>query len=100
MYAGRIVETGAVRDIFRRPSHPYTRALLDAVPRLGDLDHGRRIKPIAGAMPSVFEPPTGCRFHPRCPVAVMPRCAEALPPTFVEGTHSVECLHGHRELAL
>ena len=51
MYAGRIVETGAVRDIFRRPAHPYTRALIDAVPRLGDLGHGRRIRPIAGAMP-------------------------------------------------
>jgi oligopeptide/dipeptide ABC transporter ATP-binding protein len=100
MYAGRIVETGPVRDIFRHPAHPYTRALLEAVPRLGDLDRRRRIKPIAGAMPSVFEPPTGCRFHPRCPLAVMPRCAEALPPQFRSGIHSVECIHGERELAL
>jgi peptide/nickel transport system ATP-binding protein len=100
MYAGRIVETGAVRDIFRHPAHPYTRALLDAVPRLGDLDRARRIKPIAGAMPSVFDPPPGCRFHPRCPVAVMPRCAEAQPPTFVNGVHGVECIHGQREIAL
>jgi ABC-type dipeptide/oligopeptide/nickel transport system ATPase component len=51
-------------------------------------------------MPSVFEPPPGCRFHPRCPVAVMPRCAEALPPTAVHGAHSVECIHGLKELAL
>ncbi|MEQ1768226.1 MAG: ABC transporter ATP-binding protein [Devosia sp.] len=100
MYAGRIVETGPVRDIFRHPSHPYTRALLDAVPRLGDIDRARRIQPIAGAMPSVFDPPTGCRFHPRCPVAVMPRCAQALPPTFSSGQHAVECIHGERELAL
>lgn len=100
MYAGSIVETGAVRDIFHRPSHPYTRALLDAVPRLGDIDRARRIQPIAGAMPNLFEPPTGCRFHPRCPVAVLPRCSEAPPPSFWTGTHRVECIHGHRELAL
>jgi peptide/nickel transport system ATP-binding protein len=100
MYAGRIVETGPVRDIFRRPAHPYTRALLEAVPRLGDLDRRRRIKPIAGAVPNVFDPPSGCRFHPRCPLAVMPRCGEALPPQFRSGIHSVECVHGERELAL
>jgi peptide/nickel transport system ATP-binding protein len=100
MYAGRIVETGPVRDIFRHPAHPYTRALLEAVPRLGDLDRRRRIKPIAGAMPSVFEPPGGCRFHPRCPLAVMPGCGEALPPAFRNGMHSVECIHGEKELAL
>ncbi len=100
MYAGRIVETGPVRDIFRHPAHPYTRALLEAVPRLGDLDRRRRIKPIAGAMPSVFDPPPGCRFHPRCPLAVMPRCSETLPPQVLSGIHSVECIHGERELAL
>jgi len=100
MYAGRIVETGEVRDIFRKPSHPYTRALLDAVPRLGDIDRARRIQPIAGAVPSLFDPPSGCRFHPRCPVAVLPRCAAALPPTFSSGLHAVECIHGERELAL
>lgn len=94
MYAGRIVETGAVREIFRRPAHPYTRALIEAVPRLGDLEHGRRIRPIAGAMPSIFEPPAGCRFHPRCPVAELPRCAAALPPVAREGGHEVACIHG------
>jgi oligopeptide/dipeptide ABC transporter ATP-binding protein len=99
MYAGRIVETGPVRDIFRAPAHPYTRALLEAVPRLGDLDRRRRIRPIAGAMPSVFEPPTGCRFHPRCPLAVMPRCGDALPPEFRKGLRSVACINGERELA-
>ena len=75
MYSGRIVESGPVRDIFRRPAHPYTRALLEAVPRLGDIDRHRRIQPIAGSMPNIFEVPTGCRFHPRCPVAELPRCA-------------------------
>jgi peptide/nickel transport system ATP-binding protein len=94
MYAGRIVETGATAEIFRRPAHPYTRALIEAVPRLGDLGHGRRIRPIAGAMPSIFDPPAGCRFHPRCPVAELPRCAAALPPVAREAGHSVACIHG------
>ncbi len=96
MYAGRIVETGSVRAIFRKPGHPYTRALIDAVPRLGDIDRARRIQPIAGAMPSIFDPPSGCRFHPRCPVAVLPRCAEALPPTHHDGDHAVMCIHADR----
>lgn len=98
MYAGRIVETGPVRDIFRHPAHPYTRALIEAVPRLGDLERGRRIKPIGGAMPSIFAPPAGCRFHPRCPVAVLPRCAEATPPQHRRDAHAVECIHGEKEL--
>ena len=87
MYSGRIIESGPVRDIFRRPAHPYTRALLDAVPRLGDIDRGRRIRPIAGSVPNIFDVPSGCRFHPRCPVAVLPRCAEATPPRFERGHH-------------
>jgi peptide/nickel transport system ATP-binding protein len=69
MYAGRIVESGPVGDMFRHPAHPYTRALLAAVPRLGDLDQRRKIKPIAGSVPNIFDAPPGCRFHPRCPVA-------------------------------
>ena len=100
MYAGRIVESGPVGEMFRHPAHPYTRALLAAVPRLGDLDQRRKIKPIAGSVPNIFDAPPGCRFHPRCPLAVMPRCAEALPPTAVSGAHSVECIHGLKELAL
>jgi peptide/nickel transport system ATP-binding protein len=99
MYAGRIIESGPVRTIFRKPAHPYTRALLDAVPRLGDIDRGRRIRPIAGSVPNIFDVPSGCRFHPRCPVAVLPRCAEGLPPHFGNGRHAVECIHGERALA-
>jgi len=99
MYAGSIVETGNVREIFHTPGHPYTRALLDAVPRLGDIDERRRINPIAGSMPNVFEPPTGCRFHPRCPVAVLPRCSAERPPTFGSGGRLIECVHGEAELA-
>jgi oligopeptide/dipeptide ABC transporter ATP-binding protein len=98
MYAGRIVESGGVRDIFHRPAHPYTKALLAAVPRLGDIDRRRRIQPIAGSIPNIFEVPRGCRFHPRCPMAVMPRCAAALPPRHMAGQHDVECIHGDQEL--
>jgi oligopeptide/dipeptide ABC transporter ATP-binding protein len=97
MYSGRIVESGPVRDIFRHPAHPYTRALLEAVPRLGDIDRHRRIQPIAGSMPNIFEVPPGCRFHPRCPVAALPRCASEPPPQFRRGPHAVECIHGVAE---
>lgn len=98
MYSGRIVESGPVRDIFRRPVHPYTRALLDAVPRLGDIDRHRKIRPIAGSIPNIFDVPGGCRFHPRCPVAQLPRCAEGAPPRFSSGRHHVSCIHGAEEL--
>ncbi|MCB8822487.1 ABC transporter ATP-binding protein [Microvirga rosea] len=68
MYAGRIVETGTTRQIFRRPAHPYTRALLNALPSSA----GRKdtLAPIEGEPPSLAAPPSGCRFHPRCPLAV------------------------------
>ena len=98
MYAGRIVESGPVGEIFRHPAHPYTRALLAAVPRLGDLDQRRKIKPIAGSVPNIFDAPTGCRFHPRCPVADPARCASQLPPVHERGGHAVACIHGATEL--
>ena len=63
MYAGRVVEIGSTLDIFQKPSHPYTRGLLAAVPRLGQsttLDY------IPGRIPDLVKPPSGCRFHPRC----------------------------------
>jgi len=67
MYLGRIVELGDAETIFRRPSHPYTRLLLDAIP---DLDHiGRARTPVGGDVPSPIAPPPGCAFHPRCPLA-------------------------------
>ncbi|SME88567.1 peptide/nickel transport system ATP-binding protein [Tistlia consotensis] len=67
MYLGRLVEWGTARDIFRRPQHPYTRMLLDAIP---DLEmSGRQRIPVAGEVPSPIHPPSGCHFHPRCPFA-------------------------------
>ena len=67
MYLGRIVEVGDTAEIYAAPRHPYTRALLDAVPKL---EGGRAVfKPIAGEIPSPLDPPKGCAFHPRCELA-------------------------------
>jgi peptide/nickel transport system ATP-binding protein len=67
MYLGRIVEQGPAEAIFRRPCHPYTRLLLDAIPDLEQI--GRVRTPIGGELPSPIGPPTGCAFHPRCSLA-------------------------------
>jgi len=89
MYAGRIVETGDVRDIYRRPAHPYTQALLGSVPRLGQKQ--RRLQAIPGQPPSLIDPPPGCRFAARCPRR-MARCDEAYPPDFaVAPGHRAAC---------
>jgi oligopeptide/dipeptide ABC transporter ATP-binding protein len=90
MYLGRIVETGTVDDVFTRPRHPYTRALIDAIPFP---DPARRMQhtKLAGEIPSPLNPPSGCRFHPRCPVA-LPICASQDPvTTSFTATHSAAC---------
>jgi oligopeptide/dipeptide ABC transporter ATP-binding protein len=66
MYAGRVIESGTVWDIFHRPRHPYTRALLDSIPKAGRKEHGKRLPTIEGIVPSLFELPKGCRFQDRC----------------------------------
>ena len=78
MYLGRIVESGEAREICRAPKHPYTRALLSAVPVV-DPDSKRQRILLAGDVPSPIHPPTGCPFHPRCPVAEA-RCRSEVPP--------------------
>ena len=75
MYAGRVVEEASVATIFRAPAHPYTRGLIECLPRL---DGNGRLGAIAGMMPGLRALPTGCRFHPRCPIAE-PRCAAETP---------------------
>jgi peptide/nickel transport system ATP-binding protein len=89
MYLGRIVEQGTVEEILGAPKHPYTEALLSAVPRL-DAEGRRRVIVLKGDMPSPAHPPSGCHFHPRCPRA-MPRCAETYPPETRSGTRGVRC---------
>ncbi|MFC3073631.1 ABC transporter ATP-binding protein [Shinella pollutisoli] len=77
MYAGRVVETGAVREVLDAPSHPYTRALLAALP--GQVGRDSELVPIGGAPPSLIDPPPGCRFAPRC-VFAQPQCRIGAPP--------------------
>ncbi|MCL6556154.1 MAG: ABC transporter ATP-binding protein [Burkholderiales bacterium] len=76
MYLGRIVETGPVEKVLAAPAHPYTQALLSAVPRVEK--SGRPVIRLAGELPSPANPPAGCHFHPRCPQA-MPVCREHYP---------------------
>jgi len=90
MYAGRVVEAGPIREIFNKPAHPYTRALLESVPRLTDDSHAR-LPAIEGQPPDPSAPPPGCAFHPRCPQR-RPRCeAEAPPVTRVGVGHTARC---------
>jgi peptide/nickel transport system ATP-binding protein len=76
MYLGRVVEVAATAELFARPNHPYTRALIADAPRLAP--GKRRFAAIAGELPSPYDPPAGCHFHPRCPFA-MPRCRAERP---------------------
>ena len=66
MYAGRAIEEAGIRDLFRRPRHPYTCALLDSIPKAGRREHKRRLATIPGIVPSLSELPPGCRFQERC----------------------------------
>jgi peptide/nickel transport system ATP-binding protein len=77
MYAAKPAEQGGYHDLFYRPHHPYTWGLLGSLPRL--VQHGAELRPIPGAPPSLLNPPTGCRFHTRCPY-VMDVCITEVPP--------------------
>jgi len=87
MYAGNVVEVAPVKELFKNPMHPYTKALLEAIPRPGS-----SFKSIPGTVPNLVNPPSGCRFHPRCPYAkdvckrVVPRLVK------VSEDHHVACL--------
>ncbi|MBI1175367.1 MAG: dipeptide ABC transporter ATP-binding protein [Sideroxydans sp.] len=94
MYLGRIVERGAVAEVLHAPRHPYTQALLAAVPQIDG--RGAQMVSVGGDMPSPARPPQGCHFHPRCPHA-MPVCRERYPQASASGaTHIVHCyLYGN-----
>ncbi|NRB18412.1 MAG: ABC transporter ATP-binding protein [Rhodobacteraceae bacterium] len=92
MYMGRIVEQGPVREIFANPRHPYTVNLLRAVPRLGNLRDRQKLTPIQGSVPSLFDRPTGCTFHPRCSAYIKGTCEASVPPMVnISEHHSVRC---------
>jgi peptide/nickel transport system ATP-binding protein len=91
MYLGRIVEQGTTGEIFDAAHHPYTRALLSAVPRI-DEEPGRRSMAVAGDVPSPVNPPRGCHFHARCP-HVRDECREHYPEAFeLSATHKCRCV--------
>ncbi len=99
MYAGRVVEEGDVRDIFARPRMPYTRALMNSIPRLDRVGGRReRLQSIPGTVPNLLRPPPGCAFAPRCAYA-KPECAAGVPPLEDSGGgHTVRCIRW-REIA-
>jgi oligopeptide/dipeptide ABC transporter ATP-binding protein len=91
MYLGRIVESGPVREVLRSPAHPYTRGLLNALPRLDALDEP--LTPVPGDIPSPLERPPGCVFHTRCPEFLGDRCRRVVPGyTDVAPGHRAACL--------
>jgi peptide/nickel transport system ATP-binding protein len=88
MYAGRLIEEARTVDIFRAPHHPYTSHLIASLPRIGQT---AALQALAGAPPSLADPPSGCRFHPRCPQA-MAVCSQRVPPLrTVAAGHRVAC---------
>jgi peptide/nickel transport system ATP-binding protein len=88
MYAGRLVEEGKTRDVFERPLHPYTAHLISSLPRFGD-DTPK--KGLEGSPPSLADPPAGCRFHPRCPLAIDICYRESPPLVEISAGHRAAC---------
>ena len=90
MYAGEVVESGYIRDVYQNTQHPYTKGLFGSIPDLNST--AKRLKPIRGLMPDPTNLPDGCNFHPRCPDATA-MCAEVKPqPVMTESGHTVACL--------
>jgi peptide/nickel transport system ATP-binding protein len=89
MYAGVMVETGTVKEIFKKPLHPYTQGLIGSIPKIGAMAH--RLDSINGTVPDLIDPPSGCRFNPRCPYAV--EICRAQKPLVLEVSpgHTISC---------
>ena len=88
LYLGRLVEEAAPEDLFAAPKHPYTQMLLDAAPKMDGF--GREVAPPDGEIPDPINPPTGCAYHPRCPIAVA-RCKSERPVARSLGSRVVAC---------
>ncbi|MDV3244164.1 MAG: ABC transporter ATP-binding protein [Nitrososphaerales archaeon] len=94
MYAGDVVEVATVREIFAKPSHPYTQGLLNAIPSVTGSE-GRLVS-VAGSVPDLIDPPPACRFNPRCPY-VMEICKRVKPELLpINGDHTVACYLYHK----
>jgi peptide/nickel transport system ATP-binding protein len=98
MYLGRIVEQAPVEELFKNPRHPYTKSLLESVPAL---ESRKPFKPLVGDVPSPLNPPTGCHFHPRCPIylneepdsELAQKCTSKYPEKSGENHSFVSCHH-------
>lgn len=91
MYLGQVVEVAGRDELFENPAHPYTQALMSAIP-VPDVDHHTMKIELSGDVPSPLDPPQGCRFHTRCPYA-KPECSKTQPiPVEIEPGHAVSCL--------
>ncbi len=91
LYAARVMEQAPAAELFRAPMNPYTRGLLESMPTI-DGAHRRRLQAIPGTIPSAMNPPPGCRFHPRCPIAI-PQCSAVNPPLEAKApNHLVACI--------
>lgn len=88
MYMGRVVESGDVRTIFKKPLHPYTVGLMRSIPQIGGK---QRLTPIPGSVPDPFSIPAGCAFYPRCPAPKKATCQQDIPLVEVEPGHWVRC---------
>ncbi|MEQ9406289.1 MAG: ABC transporter ATP-binding protein [Fuerstiella sp.] len=90
MYAGQVVESASVTDLFHDPAHPYSKALLESIPRSGQKQKGRRLATIPGIVPSLFDMPPACRFAERCPLR-QDKCDQVLPEITDHAGRSVRC---------
>ncbi|MEV7970019.1 ABC transporter ATP-binding protein [Sphaerisporangium sp. NPDC088356] len=95
MYGGRIVENAPVHDLYKNPGHPYSKGLLDSIPRVDQ--KGQELYAIKGLPPNLLDMPSGCAFHPRCPYG-RPNCVTDVPPLYeISGTRGSAC-HYYREV--
>jgi len=102
MYLGKIVEVADSVEIYRNPKHPYTKALLSAIPIPDpDIQSQRRMVALTGEIPSPVNPPSGCRFHTRCPIARVPGvCADVEPPLEVKAQQHRAACHFSEKVAV